>query len=133
MAPAYNEILLRQLFRVQKSPFPTHHFQQTPVQDIVGVIHRHFALPFGEQEVLVAFRCILPRQQTGIVSQNSCVHVKCRPITVGILIFLGESGLFRRGIFLQMTQFLMIDHRQMAPAKKVGAKHFLFVLGDGNR
>src|SRR5438132_14248212 len=46
MATAYNEILLRQLFRKRKSPLPTHHLQQAAVHDVVGVIHRHFALPY---------------------------------------------------------------------------------------
>src|SRR5215469_17682789 len=65
---AYNEVLLRQLFRKRKSPLATHHLEQTAVKNIVGVVHGHLALPLREQKFVVGFWRVFPRQHPSTVS-----------------------------------------------------------------
>jgi hypothetical protein len=91
-----------------------------------------FALPLGQQQLVVAFRQLIASHHLGIVREHSRVHVKRRPVAVGVFVLFRESALLGGDIFLQMTGFGVVDHRQVAAAENVGAKKLLLVLRDRN-
>ena len=111
MAVANNQLLLRQLFQKRAAAFASHHLLQGAVENIVGGVHAHFAFPLGREQLVVAFRQLVAHRHLGIVREHSRVHVKRRPVSVGVFVLFCEGALLGRNIFLQMAGFGVVDHR----------------------